>query len=89
MLLSITNSHEGNVFVNQSTTDITNFVTQLFPLFGKKEIEAVVTEYSELGSPADQANDIMGDCMLLFSLIAHFIRTFGWLQPFLSVLRIT
>ena len=62
MLLSFTNSHEGNIFVNQSRTDITNFIAQLFPLFGKKEVEAVVAEYSKFGLPADQANAIMGDC---------------------------
>ncbi|KAF8628592.1 hypothetical protein AX15_003815 [Amanita polypyramis BW_CC] len=65
MLLGLTVSREGNILVNQSTADITNYIAQLFPLFGGSEIEAVVREYSGLGSPADQANSIMTDATFL------------------------
>ncbi|KAF8622796.1 hypothetical protein AX15_006726 [Amanita polypyramis BW_CC] len=78
MLLSITNSHEGDIFVNQSTTNITHYVAQLFPLFGEKEIRAVVREYSGFGSPANQTNAIMGDAIFVcptYSLMRAFPGT--------------
>ena len=60
MVLSITNSNEGYIFVNQnSSLSVANYVAQLFPLFGQKEIDAVAAQYAELGTPAEQMTAIM------------------------------
>ncbi|KAF8630785.1 hypothetical protein AX15_002716 [Amanita polypyramis BW_CC] len=75
MLLAFTNSHEGNTFVNQNTTDVANFVAQLFPLFDAKAIDAVVAKYSRLGSPVNQAILIFEDATFLcptYSLMHAF-----------------
>ncbi|KAJ7134870.1 Alpha/Beta hydrolase protein [Mycena epipterygia] len=66
ILLSVTNAHEGNLFVNQSVDyDVAQYVRQLFPLFGAKESAAVASVYQSLGSPLDQVNAIMGESIFI------------------------
>ena len=65
MLLSFTNSDEGFAFVNQSASvDVANYVAQLFPLFGQKEIDAATAHYAGTGTPLEQATAIMGEGVL-------------------------
>ncbi|KAJ7134759.1 alpha beta-hydrolase [Mycena epipterygia] len=62
ILLSVTNAHEGNIFVNQSVEyDVAQYVRELFPLFGAKESAAAASVYRSLGSPLDQVNAIIGE----------------------------
>jgi hypothetical protein len=65
MLLSVTNTFEGTVFVNQSTAatvQVTDYVSQLFPNFGPQETNAVAAQYAGLGTNIFQMNAIMGEC---------------------------
>ncbi|KAJ7754688.1 hypothetical protein DFH07DRAFT_743696, partial [Mycena maculata] len=39
----------------------TEYVQQLFPLFGPNQTEAVASNYQSFGSPLDQVNAIMGE----------------------------
>ena len=69
-LLSFTNTFEGNLFVNQSTSatvQVADYVSQLFPNFGRQEINAAVAQYAGLGTNIFQVNAIMGECELSFS----------------------
>ncbi|KAJ7818652.1 Alpha/Beta hydrolase protein [Mycena leptocephala] len=62
VLLSVINTNEGPLFVNQSLDyDVAEYARNLFPLFGSKESNAVASTYQSLGSPLDQVNAIMGD----------------------------
>ncbi len=62
MVLSVTNSNEGFIFVNQNgSLDVANYVAQLFPLFGQKEIDATIAQYAGLGTPPEQMTAIMGE----------------------------
>ncbi|KAJ7134871.1 Alpha/Beta hydrolase protein, partial [Mycena epipterygia] len=55
ILLSVTNAHEGNLFVNQSVEyDVAH-----------KESAAVASVYRSLGSPLDQVNAIMGESIFI------------------------
>jgi hypothetical protein len=66
----MTNSHEGNIFVNQSTTlDIADYVKTLFPNFGSAQVAGAVTMYQNQGSNVDQANLVMGECTCVFKRI--------------------
>ncbi|TFK35578.1 Alpha/Beta hydrolase protein, partial [Crucibulum laeve] len=63
-LLAVTNTFEGALFVDSntaSTVTIQDYVTQLFPHFGSREITATVAQYQGLGAPIDQAIAIMGE----------------------------
>jgi hypothetical protein len=63
VLLSVINTNEGPLFVDQSLDyDVAEYARNLFPLFGAKESNAVASTYQSLGSPLDQVNAIMGDC---------------------------
>jgi hypothetical protein len=63
VLLSVINTNEGTLFVNQSLDyDIAEYARNLFPLLGSKEINAVASTYQSLGSSLDQVIAIMGDC---------------------------
>ncbi|KAG1834979.1 Alpha/Beta hydrolase protein [Suillus subalutaceus] len=56
-LLSMTNSHEGNAFVDQSMTlDVADYVKTLFPNFGSAQVAGAVTMYENYGSNLNQAN---------------------------------
>jgi hypothetical protein len=62
----VTNSHEGNIFVNQSTTlDVADYVKALFPNFGSTQVAGAVRLYQNHGSHVDQANLVMGECTCL------------------------
>ncbi len=62
MLLSFTNSNEGFIYVNQnSTLSVANYIAQLFPLLGQKDIDAAASQYAGLGTPIEQATAIMGE----------------------------
>ena len=67
-LLTVTNAFEGDIFVNQNTSDtvqVADYVSQLFPNFGRKEIDGVVEQYEGLGPPGTnifKVNAIMGEC---------------------------
>jgi len=66
ILLSFTNSNEGFVFVNQdSSPNVANYVAQLFPLFGQKDIDAAAAHYTGLGTPLEQVTAIMGEAIFV------------------------
>ena len=68
-MLTVTNAFEGDIFVNQNTSDtveVADYVSQLFPNFGRKEVEGVVEQYEGLGTNIFKVNAIMGECELLF-----------------------
>ncbi|KAG0698021.1 Alpha/Beta hydrolase protein [Suillus ampliporus] len=61
-LLAITNSREGNNFVDQSMTlDIADYVKTLFPNFGPAQVAGAVMIYQNQGSSIDQANLVMSE----------------------------
>jgi len=65
VLLSVTNTNEGPLFVNQTAEyDVAEYVRNLFPLFGTEESNAAAAIYASLGSPLDQVNAIMGEAIL-------------------------
>ncbi|KAJ6585083.1 Alpha/Beta hydrolase protein [Mycena capillaripes] len=60
IVLSVTNTNEGIIFVDQTATyDVAEYVRNLFPLVGVKESNAAASIYESLGSPLDQVNAIM------------------------------
>jgi len=62
MLLSFTNSNEGFIFMNQNISlSVADYVAQLFPLFGQKEIDATAAHYARLGTPREQVTAIVGE----------------------------
>ena len=64
-MLSVTNTFEGNIFVNQNTSatvQVADYVSQLFPNFGPQEISAAVAQYAGLGTNIFQVEAIMGEC---------------------------
>ncbi|KAJ7704485.1 Alpha/Beta hydrolase protein [Mycena rosella] len=66
ILLSVTNSNEGVLFVNQSAAyDVAQYVGELFPLFGSEESAAAASIYESLGSPLDQVNAIMKESIFV------------------------
>ncbi|KAJ7442644.1 Alpha/Beta hydrolase protein [Mycena latifolia] len=66
ILLSVTNSNEGTIFVNQSVEyDVAQYARNLFPLFGTSEGAAVASIYQSLGSPLDQVNAILGEATFI------------------------
>ncbi|KAG1779477.1 Alpha/Beta hydrolase protein [Suillus placidus] len=65
-LLAVTNSHEGNLFVNQSTTlDVAAYVKTLFPNIGSIQAAGAATLYQNYGSNVDQANLVMGESIFV------------------------
>ena len=65
--MTVTNAFEGDIFVNQNTSDtvqVADYVSQLFPNFGRKEVEGVVEQYEGLGTNIFKVNAIMGECAL-------------------------
>ena len=72
MVLSIVNSHEGDIFVNQTTAatvQIPNYVANFFPNLGAQDITAAAQLYQGLGSNIEQANLIAGECEFVSQLI--------------------
>ena len=67
ILLSVTNTFEGTIFVNQNTSatvQVADYVSQLFPNFGPQQIQAAATQYAGLGTNIFQVEAIMGECEL-------------------------
>lgn len=65
-LLAVTNSHEGNNFVNQSTAlDVADYVKTLFPNIGSVQAAGAVTMYQNYGSNVNQANLVMGESIFV------------------------
>ncbi|KAG1888833.1 Alpha/Beta hydrolase protein [Suillus subluteus] len=65
-LLSMTNSHEGDIFVDQSTTlDVADYVKTLFPNFGSAQVAGAVAMYQNYESDVTQANLVMSDSIFL------------------------
>ncbi|KAJ7442654.1 Alpha/Beta hydrolase protein [Mycena latifolia] len=72
ILLSVTNSNEGTLFVNQSIEyDVAQYARNLFPLFGTRESAAVASVYQSQGSPLEQVNAIMGECFNYSTLVVE------------------
>ncbi|KAF8344962.1 alpha beta-hydrolase [Amanita rubescens] len=66
MLLSFTSSNEGFIFINQNNTlSVVDYVAQLFPLFGQKEIDATAAQYAGLGTPFEQVTAITGESIFV------------------------
>ncbi|KAF4596819.1 hypothetical protein EYR40_007491 [Pleurotus pulmonarius] len=67
-LLAVTNTHEGNGFVNQSTAGTVkaaNYVLRLFPDLGSANAATVARLYARIGSPIAQVNAIMGESIFV------------------------
>ncbi|KAJ8589766.1 alpha beta-hydrolase [Rhizopogon salebrosus TDB-379] len=65
-LLAVTNTHEGNVFVDQTMTlDIADYVMELFPNFGPVQAAGAVVLYHDLGNNVNQANLVMGESIFV------------------------
>ncbi|KAE9408465.1 alpha/beta-hydrolase, partial [Gymnopus androsaceus JB14] len=76
-LLSITNTNEGVIFVNQ-TNPITNmslYAGTLFPKFGPKQDSKTAELYASLGTPLEQDDAIMAESIFIcptFYLLSAF-----------------
>ncbi|KAG1753521.1 Alpha/Beta hydrolase protein [Suillus paluster] len=76
-LLAITNSHEGNMFVNQSTTlDIADYVKTRFPNFGSAQVAGAVMTYQDQGSNIDQANLVTSESLFVCPTY-YLLKAFG------------
>ncbi|KAF9018604.1 alpha/beta-hydrolase [Hymenopellis radicata] len=67
-LLAVTNTNEGRLFVNASTTDtvvVSDYLSELFPRLSPENVEAVSLLYSNLGSSIDQVTAIMNDAIFV------------------------
>ena len=67
VLLAVTNSYEGYNFVNSVTppTNLTTYVTDLFPLINETIVQTIVQTYlndTTLTNTSSQAIAIMGEC---------------------------
>ncbi|KAJ7116473.1 cephalosporin esterase [Mycena epipterygia] len=74
-LLSVTNSFEGTILVNPNTTDVPEFLGQLFPRLGSKGIADGSALYAGMGAPSFQAAAIMGEAIIIcptYSLLSAF-----------------
>ncbi|PPQ79101.1 hypothetical protein CVT25_002894 [Psilocybe cyanescens] len=79
ILFSNTNTFEGQTFVNQSTADtvqVVDYVTQLFPELGSKDIHAAAAQYAGLGTNIFQAVAIMGESIFICPTY-YLLRGFG------------
>ena len=66
----MTNTFEGGIFVNANFSEqltLTDYVTQLFPLFDSEQIQTAVQNYENIGLETvnDQAIAVMGECEIL------------------------
>ncbi|KAF7424779.1 hypothetical protein PC9H_010090 [Pleurotus ostreatus] len=67
-LLAMTNTHEGNAFVNPSTAatvKAANYALRLFPDLGTANAAAAARLYAPFGSPINQVNAIMGESIFV------------------------
>jgi len=66
LYMAVGNTHEGNDFVNQNETlTPVDYAAQLFPDLTQAQAEEIALLYSELGTPVEQANYIMGDSIFV------------------------
>ncbi|KAH0839491.1 Alpha/Beta hydrolase protein [Lanmaoa asiatica] len=76
-LYSVTNSHEGNIFVDQSATlNISHYINTLFPNIQAWQVAAAVPLYEGLGTNVDQANYVMGESIFVCPTY-YLLETFG------------
>ncbi|KAG1888688.1 Alpha/Beta hydrolase protein [Suillus subluteus] len=76
-LLSVVNTHEGNILVNQSTTlDVTDFIRTIYPDFGPAQITGAAMMYQNMGSNVNQANLVMGESMFVCPTY-YMLEAFG------------
>ncbi|KAG0695323.1 Alpha/Beta hydrolase protein [Suillus ampliporus] len=76
-LLAVTNSHEGNRFVNQSITlDIEDYVKMFFPTLGSAQAAGAAMMYQNQGSNVDQANLVIGESIFVCPTY-HLVKAFG------------
>lgn len=62
-LYSVFNSFEGLDPSTAVVTDISEYVSNIFPKLSKQEVSAAVSIYAGLGAPSDQAFLIQGECV--------------------------
>ncbi|KAG0693371.1 Alpha/Beta hydrolase protein [Suillus ampliporus] len=76
-LLAVTNSHEGNMFVNQSMLmDVADYVKKLYPNFGSAQAAGAAMMYQNQGSNVDQA--ILALAETLFVCPTYYlVKAFG------------
>lgn len=70
-LLTMTNTREGDSFVDQrtaATVTAAGYTLRLFPNMGTANAAAVAKLYAGVGTPIDQANAIMGECQSSYDL---------------------
>jgi hypothetical protein len=83
-LLSITNTFEGDMFVDQKTSatvQVADYVSQLFPNFNLQEINAAAAQYAGLGTNIFQVNAIMSECELSIypsGILGEAANFFNW-----------
>ncbi|KAK0463614.1 Alpha/Beta hydrolase protein [Desarmillaria tabescens] len=68
VLMSVTNSDEGLIFVDTSTAatvQVPEYLTQLFPNLSAQNIDVAVAKYSSLGTPIEQVTAIMGESIFV------------------------
>ncbi|KAG1750596.1 Alpha/Beta hydrolase protein [Suillus paluster] len=76
-LLAVTNSHEGNLFVNQSMTlDIADYVKMIFPNFGYAQAAGAAMMYQNQGSNVDQANLVISESIFVCPTY-YLLKAFG------------
>ncbi|KAK0211802.1 Alpha/Beta hydrolase protein [Armillaria fumosa] len=64
VLMSVTNTNEGALFVDASTAgtvQVPEYLTQLFPNLSAQNRDVAVAKYSGLGTPIEQVTAIMGE----------------------------
>ena len=74
ILLSVTNTDEGYIFVNTANppTNLSNYVTELFPLIDSVTVQAILQQYENVSTYPDvlsQAIAVMGECQFHFVCI--------------------
>ncbi|KAL0945305.1 hypothetical protein HGRIS_000810 [Hohenbuehelia grisea] len=80
-LLAVTNTHEGNLFVDENTTTtVAQYATELFPGLGENDGLTAAQAYASVGTPLDQIQAIMGEALIIcptyFLLDAFSARAF-------------
>ncbi|KAK0463611.1 Alpha/Beta hydrolase protein [Desarmillaria tabescens] len=83
VVMSVTNTDEGGIFVDSSTAgtvQVPEYLAQLFPNLSSQHRDIAVTKYSGLGTPIEQVTAIMGEaifvCPTYFLLRAFKGKTF-------------
>ncbi|PPQ79378.1 hypothetical protein CVT25_002648 [Psilocybe cyanescens] len=75
-LYSVVNTFEGTIFVDpttENTVQVQQYVSQLFPTLGSKDVQAATAQYAGLGSNISQAISIMGEA--IFVCPTYYLQT--------------